>query len=232
MHAPDSIVFYFFVIFTGSAVFATLALYARQTLLIGYIVLGIIVGPPGLAFVSDTVLITAISDIGIIFLLFLLGLNLHPQDLLRLLRKTLLLTLLSSLVFAFLGFTIGWLFNFSLAECVVIGASSMFSSTIIGLKLLPTTVLHHRRAGEIMISILLLQDLFAIVVLLILGGGSKGTSLIDIGLLVLALPLLIAFALLVERYILTNLIRHFDKIQEYIFLVTIGWCLGMAELVS
>lgn len=232
MHTADSVIFYFFVIFTGSAIFATIALYARQTLLIGYIVLGIIVGPPGIALVSDTALITAVSDIGIIFLLFLLGLNLHPQDLLRLLRKTMLLTLVSSFIFALLGFVIGQLFNFNLVESMIIGVSAMFSSTIIGLKLLPTTVLHHRRAGEIMISILLLQDLFAIIALLILQGGSEGDSLINVGLLIIELPLLIAFAFFMEHYILIRLIRRFDKIQEYIFLLTIGWCLGMAELAT
>lgn len=107
----------------------------------------------------------------------------------------------------------------------------MFSSTIIGLKLLPTTVLHHKHAGEVIVSILLMQDIIAIVVLLILQGQSSGsTSMIEIGLLITSLPLLIGFAILFERYILVRLITQFDKIQEYIFLMTIGWCLGMAEL--
>jgi Kef-type K+ transport system membrane component KefB len=230
----DSIVFYYiFVIFTGSAILATLALYARQALLVGYIVLGIAVGPFGLAIVTDTLLINDIAQIGIIFLLFLLGLNLQPQDLLHTMRKTTVVTLISSFVFAMLGFGIGQAFGFSFWENILIGASAMFSSTIIGLKLLPTTVLHHKHAGEVIVSILLLQDLIAIVVLLILQGSNNGsTSLVNVGLLILGLPLLIGFALLFERLILVKLISRFDKIQEYIFLMTIGWCLGMAELAT
>ncbi|MDM8563354.1 cation:proton antiporter, partial [Candidatus Marithioploca araucensis] len=230
--SPDSIVFHIFVIFTGSAILATFALYARQALLVGYIVWGIVLGPSGFALISNTDVVNDTAEIGIIFLLFLLGLSLQPQDLLHTIRKTTVVTVTSSLVFAIVGFSIVYAFGFNFRESLLIGASMMFSSTIIGLKLLPTTVLHHKHAGEVMVSILLLQDLIAIVILLIIQGWSKegGASLIDIGLLILGLPGLVGFALLFERFVLVKLIRRFDKIQEYIFLVTIGWCLGMAEL--
>jgi Kef-type K+ transport system membrane component KefB len=230
--SPDSIVFHIFVIFTGSAILATFALYARQALLVGYIVWGIVLGPSGFALISNTDVVNDTAEIGIIFLLFLLGLSLQPQDLLHTLRKTTVVTVISSLVFAIVGFSIVYAFGFNFRESILIGASMMFSSTIIGLKLLPTTVLHHKHAGEVMVSILLLQDLIAITILLIIQGWNKegGASLIDIGLLILGLPGLVGFALLFERFVLVKLIRRFDKIQEYIFLVTIGWCLGMAEL--
>ena len=108
-----------------------------------------------------------------------------------------------------------------------------FSSTIVGLKLLPTTILHHQRTGEVIISILLLQDLIAIVLLLVVQGSPQGG--LDVGDLMktlVALPVLIGFAWMFERYVLIRLIRKFDKIHEYIFLMTIGWCLGMAELAA
>ncbi len=230
MHS-ESIVFHIFIIFTGSAILATLALYARQALIVGYIILGIAAGPSGLAIIKNTLIIKDIAEIGIIFLLFLLGLNLQPQDLLHTLRKTTVVTIISSLIFAAIGYGIGQAFGFNFWENILIGISAMFSSTIIGLKLLPTTVLHHKHAGEVIVSILLMQDIIAIVVLLILQGQSSGsTSMIEIGLLITSLPLLIGFAILFERYILVRLITQFDKIQEYIFLMTIGWCLGMAEL--
>ena len=85
--------------------------------------------------------------------------------------------------------------------------------------------------GEVIIGVLLLQDLLAIVVLLLLEGYAKNTTAaMDIALLALYLPGLILFAFAFGRYILVPLIRRFDKIQEYIFLVAIGWCLGVAEL--
>ncbi len=72
MHS-ESIVFHIFIIFTGSAILATLALYARQALIVGYIILGIAAGPSGLAIIKNTLIIKDIAEIGIIFLLFLLA---------------------------------------------------------------------------------------------------------------------------------------------------------------
>jgi len=93
-------VYSLFLIFVGAAIFATIALVARQSLIIGYIVLGIVLGPWGLAWVTDTKLIEDISTIGIIFLLFLLGLNLSPRKLLELLKQTTIVTILTSAEYA------------------------------------------------------------------------------------------------------------------------------------
>ncbi len=229
----DPVVFTIFLIFTGAAVLATVALYARQALLISYILLGICLGPWGIGLVPDPDIVKAIAHIGIIFLLFLIGLNLPAQKFFHLVRKTTIVTGVSSLLFLVIGLALGRLFEFTMVESLVIGFTLMFSSTIIGLKLLPTTVLHHKHTGEVMISILLLQDVIAIAVLLFLEGMSRGEMpLFEVSMLILALPVMFIFAYLAERYILTVLIRRFDKIQEYIFLLAIGWCLGMAELAS
>ena len=78
---------------------------------------------------------------------------------------------------------------------------------------------------------LLLQDLIAIVILLVLhglGGGQSGWQ--GITLLTLSLPGFMLFAFGFSRFVLTRLLSRFDTIQEYIFLLAIGWCLGMAEL--
>lgn len=227
----ESLLNVMFLIFTGAAAIATLALYARQALIVSYIVLGVAMGPSLLGWITDASLIRGVADIGIMFLLFLLGLNMHPQKLYRLLGSTTLLTGVSSLVFGAIGFATGLALGYAPIESLVVGGGLMFSSTIVGLKLLPTTVLHHRHTGEIMISILLLQDVIAIVMMLFLraGGGDHGLAA-NLGGLVLALVGIGVLAWLAERYVLVPLITRFDVIQEYIFLLAIGWCLGLAEL--
>jgi Kef-type K+ transport system membrane component KefB len=221
----------FFLIFTGSAVVASLALFGRQPLLVAYILLGAVMGPHGLAWVTDVDLISEIASIGIIFLLFLLGLDMQPQALGRVLRQVTHITLISSLLFAAVGFGVAYLFEYSLLECIIIGTSMMFSSTIIGIKLLPTTVLHHKHSGELMIGMLLMQDFLAIFVLLMLISGlNGGESLITFGKSIVALPLIIGGAVLMVRYVLQPLFARFDRIGEYVFLLAIGWCLGVAEL--
>ncbi len=229
--AATSIEFTIFLIFTGAAVLATLALFTRQAMISAYILLGILLGPWGLGLVNDAELVKDISNIGIIFLLYLLGLDLFPQQLWKMLGEAMSATILSSCVFWLLGFSIGYVFGYPALEALLIGAVLMFSSTIIGLKLLPTTILHHRHTGQIIISVLLIQDLLAILILLLLQGYGKGDNLLlDIIWQVATLPVLIGLAWFLERYLIEKLIARYDQIHEYIFLLAIAWCLGIAEL--
>lgn len=226
-----SIEYSIFLIFTGAAILATLALFARQAMIVGYIFLGVLLGPWGFSLVSDAELIKDISNIGIIFLLYLLGLDLLPQQLWRMLGEALQITLISSVLFWLTGFAVGFMFGYPVLDAILIGSVLMFSSTILGLKLLPTTTLHHRHTGQIIISILLIQDLIAIVILLLLQGYGKGTNLlVDVLMQLAAFPLLICITYLLERYVLIKLIQKYDQIHEYIFLLAIAWCMGIAEL--
>jgi Kef-type K+ transport system membrane component KefB len=228
--AEDSIIYILFLIFCGAALLATLAMMVRQSLIIAYIGLGLLIGPWGLQLITDISLIQNIANIGIIFLLFLLGLNLVPQELIRLAGEATVVTGVCSLALLLLGFGYSLLFGYSTTEALIVGAALMFSSTIIGLKLIPTTVLHHQRTGEIIISVLLLQDIIAIFLLLLLeGSADASSSWITMLKPVLAFPLLVGVAYLLEKNLLSRLIARFDRIQEYIFLLAVGWCLGMAE---
>ena len=231
MTAVHEIEFSIFLIFTGAALLATLALYARQAIIVAYIVLGVILGPWGMGLVDDPELIADISHIGIVFLLYLLGLDLFPQELWKMLGEALWVTLVSSLIFFAAGFAIAYGFNYPLAEALLIGSIMMFSSTIISVKLLPTTALHHRHTGQMIISVLLIQDLIAIIILLMLQGyGKNDKLLVDITMQILTLPLLILISWFVERYVIVRLITRFDQIHEYIFLLAIAWCLAIAEM--
>ena len=223
--------FSLFLIFVGAAVFATMALVARQSLIIAYIALGMVLGPWGIGWVKDASLIQDISNIGIIFLLFLLGLNLSPNKLWDLLKQTTIVTILTSGVFALVGWAVATLAGLAFIDACVVGVACMFSSTIIGLKLLPTTVLHHRHTGEVIVSVLLLQDLIAIVALLSFQAmSSEQSTLIELAKLVVLLPALIGGAWLLKNFVLLPLFKKFDRIQEYVFLLALAWCLGIAEL--
>ncbi|MDT8410086.1 MAG: cation:proton antiporter [Wenzhouxiangellaceae bacterium] len=230
MHA-DAFVQLIFLIFAGAAVIATVALFARQALPVAYILLGALFGPWGLGLVSDISLLGGMAEFGIIFLLFLLGLNLEPRELLRMLREAVLVTLVACVVFCGLGAGIALLFGMDWLQAFLIGVAMMFSSTILGLKLLPTSTLHHQRMGEIIIAILLLQDIIAIAAILVIQGfaGSANPAL-DVAVLLLTAPLIFMAALVFCRFGLMPLLRRFDHFQEYIFLTAIGWCMAMAVI--
>ena len=232
-----SVTFAFFLIFSGAALLATLALYTRQPLIIAYVALGALIGPYGFSLVTDLQQLSDIGHVGIIFLLFLLGLDMQPQALVATLRKSTVVGIASSVIFFSVTWAVARLFIDAPADAAIVGVSMMFSSTIIGIKLLPTTVLHHRHIGEMMVGLLLLQDLLAIIALVLImagsgsgsGSGGEETAVARVGLVLLALPLLGLGAWLAVRHLLLPLIQRFDRFHEYIFLVAIGWCLGVAE---
>ena len=221
----------FFLIFFFFSIIASLAIYGRQPLLVAYIALGIIIGPYGAGWVQDVHVLSEMAEIGIIFLLFLLGLDMQPQSLLNVFKKVTLTTLFSSIIFAGTGYFIAAAFGFTQTESLIIGLAMMFSSTIIGIKLLPTTVLHHRHAGDMMVGLLLTQDFLAIFVLLVLLSGTGGEiDLMQIAKTLLALPILILMAVGIVKLVLLKLVARFDRIGEYIFLLSIGWCMGLAAV--
>ena len=224
----------FFFIFAGAAALATLALYTRQPMLVAYIALGCLLGPFGFSMVDDPALLREIAEFGIIFLLFLVGLDLQPSKLKNMFAKSTVTAVGTTAVFFGLGFGVMYAFGFNLIEASVTGIAAAFSSTILGIKLLPTTALHHRHVGEIVISLLLIQDLLAILAILLLTGLGVDTEALLTSLvsIFVGLPLLVALALIGVRYGLLYLIKAFDAFHEYIFLIAIGWCLGIAVLAS
>ncbi|WP_369985982.1 cation:proton antiporter [Thalassolituus sp.] len=225
---PQDIVFSFFLIFAGALVLATVALYTRQPVLVAYIALGGIAGPYGMGWIEHPDELIDMAHIGIIFLLFLLGLDMQPSALFSVLRKAMLVALISSLLFFGIGAGITFILGFSTMDAVIVGLACMFSSTIIGLKLLPTTVLHHKHSGDLMVGLLLIQDMIAILTLILLG-VMEGESDTPVWQPFIALPLLAVGCYLIVKFVLLPLIKRFDRYQEYLFIMAIGWCLAVAE---
>src|SRR3990167_6480590 len=225
------VLFAIFLIFAGAAGLSTLSLMTRQSILVANILLGIALGPWALGFFKDSVLIGEVGDLGIVFLLFLLGLNLPITKLLHMIRKVTTVGVVSSLVFCAVGMLVAWGSGFNVQDAALIGAAVMFSSTIIGIKLLPTNVLHHQHTGGVMISVLLFQDLLAILTLLILLGISDVHVqwVRNLIFLIIGLPILAGIGFVADRYILKYLFARFNRIKEYLFLVAIAWCLAIAR---
>ncbi|GAA6133341.1 cation:proton antiporter [Oceaniserpentilla sp. 4NH20-0058] len=222
--------FSFFIIFSGAAVLATISLYTHQPIIVAYVALGVIAGPSVMGWVGDAHQLGEIAHIGIVFLLFLLGLDMQPKSLAHVLKKASLVAIASSLIFFATGYLAAISFGFNQTESLVTGAALMFSSTIIGIKLLPTTVLHHKHMGELMVGLLLLQDMIAIITLLVLGGATSGGGASDFAITAIALPCLILFSYYFVKWVILPLLVKFDLFHEYLFLMAIGWCLGVAEL--
>ena len=231
----DHIILQFVLIFAGAALFATLFLYLRQPIILAYIVLGMFVGPKGLGLINDAEQIEQLAHIGIILLLFLIGLNFQPAKLVGLLGRVGIVTLATCFIFMLLSLVTALVLGYPLIDSLIIGAALMFSSTIVSLKLIPTTQLHHHHVGEVMISVLLLQDVIAIVLIVLVTEGGMDNITISVALLLLKLLVLSVMSFVVVRFVITNLFLKFDVIKEHTFVMALGWGLfvaGAAEMLG
>ena len=220
-------------IYAGAAIVATFALFSRQSLSIAYIVLGMLMGPYGFKMVSDDNLIQEIGHVGMIFLLFLAGLHLDPKNLASMLKKAVMVTLSTSLSFALIGYVVAWFAGFSVMDSLLVGAAMMFSSTLLGLKLLPNSLLHGHHIGEVIISILLIQDLLAILTLIVLQtSGHEQLSTAHLVRVFLSVPVLGFLAFMAERTCLSKLFNMYESVREYLFITSVGWCLLVAQVAT
>lgn len=210
-----------------SAGLAWIALLSRQPVIIAYVVTGAILGPWGLKIVGKVDFINEVSHIGVTLLLFLAGLVLHPKRLMQLFKQTFLVTILSSLTFGAISALFVSFIGFSQTECIIVGLSMMFSSTILVVKLLPTTTLHHKHMGSLCIGVLIIQDLIAVLILMFLNPDRSGSSWSPYQI-PLAFIALVGTAFIFEQYVLRRVIRQVDHYHEVLFLVALAWCFGLS----
>jgi Kef-type K+ transport system membrane component KefB len=231
----DHIILQFVLIFAGAALFATLFLYLKQPIILAYIMLGMVVGPKGLGIINDAEQIEKLAHIGIVLLLFLIGLNFQPARLIGLFGRVGVVTLATGFIFMLLSLAAASALGYPLIDSLIIGASLMFSSTIVSLKLIPTTQLHHDHVGELMISVLLVQDVIAIVLIVLVTEGGMDNITMSIALLLLKLVLLSVASFIVVKFVITKLLFKFDMIKEHTFVTALGWGLfvaGTAEMLG
>ncbi|PWW81587.1 MULTISPECIES: cation:proton antiporter [Prosthecochloris] len=212
-----------------STILGWLSLLTRQPIIISYIVAGVLLGPWGLKLVTKIEFINEASNIGITLLLFLAGLSLHPRRLLELFSKTFPLTLLTSGIFALVTGSILYAFGASILESVITGVAMMFSSTILVVKLMPTITLHQKHMGAVAIAVLIMQDIFAVLAIAFINGGSS-SSIVGWITSILIGVLLTVVAIVAERYIIRKIIMQVQRYNELLNMVALAWCFSLALL--
>jgi Kef-type K+ transport system membrane component KefB len=223
----DFIYFDIGIIIIASALLAWLSLLLRQPIIIAYILAGILLGPWGLRLVSNIDFIDEVSKIGISLLLFIAGLSLHPRKIMETFGRTFTMTLATSLIFALISGGLLLAIGLSPTEAAIGGGAMMFSSTILVLKLMPTTTLHQQHMGAIGIAVLIIQDLMAILLIAFIKG--KANLSIAAGLLgILKGIMLVVAALVAQRYVLNHIIEQVERYRELLNLLVLGWCFGIA----
>lgn len=196
----------------------------KQPLIIGYIISGIIASPYFLDLINSEETIKVFSQIGIALLLFIVGLSLSPK-IIKEVGKVSLITGIGQILFtSIIGFFISKLLGFSTISSLYISLALTFSSTIIIMKLLSDKKDLEKLYGKISVGFLLVQDIFVIILLMIIS-SSKVFSFEN----TFILTILILSLFLTLKYI-SKITSFFAKSQELLFLFSISWGLGIASL--
>lgn len=203
----------------------------RQPLLIGYILTGIFVGPYFLNLVHASETVGVFSQIGVALLLFTVGLHLNPS-VIREVGKVSLITGIGQVLFtSVIGFALALMLGFSPLASFYIAIALTFSSTIIIMKLLSDKGDLDTVYGKIAVGFLIVQDLIAIVALMVISALSSGETLTTLVTETLFNGILAILALVaVSTFILPRITRYAARSQEFLFLFSIGWCLILASL--
>ena len=212
-----------------SSLLAWLACRGRQPIILGYFFCGIILGPELLGIIPEAGSLHEMSRLGVALLLFLAGLVLHPDRLRKFFKVAITVALATAVMAWTVVYAVLRLLGESNIESIIAGSALMFSSTILVVKLLPTTTLHQRRMGSICIAVLIAEDLLAVVILL-LAGVSGGGERILILLLPVKVIVLFALAVIGEQFVLRKMMRSTDRYGEVLVMLCLGWCVGLALL--
>lgn len=210
-----------------------LAHFSRQPLILAYLIAGFFIGPFGMGWVKSQESISVISELGLIFMLFMIGLEIDLKKIIRA-GKVILFAgagellggcLIGIAFFAGIGLAIGG----GRFDAVYLCVACALSSTVIIVK-----VLYEKREldtlpGRITLGVLVLQDIFAILFLAV----QPSLDNLQIGVVLLSIArvaVLVATALVLSRYVLPRLFHQIARRPELVLLGALAWCFLIGEI--
>lgn len=213
-----------------AGVLSLVAYKLKQPLIIAYIATGILVGPGILGLTKSLDVFETMSSIGIAFLLFIVGLNLNWRNVRDVGRVAMIAGVAQVIITSLIGTTIALALNVPLQTSIFLGVAFSFSSTIIIVKLLTDKEDVDRLYGRIAVGMLIVQDLIAMMILLVLAAMQDGKSLQMVLTLSLGKGLITIFVLWVlAKVFVPKVFAYAARSQELLFLIALAWCFAVAS---
>ena len=216
-----------------AAALAFVANKLRQPAILAYLLAGVLIGPEiGFRLITDPEIIEVISEIGLILLLFIIGLEMDLKKLRASGRPVLVTGVTQFLICAALGIPFFLLLGFRLGDANAVGGefglfymavAAAISSTMIVVKLLYDKFELDTVPGRITLGILVFQDIWAIIVLA-LQPNLRNPQLTPLAASFGKGVLLVALSLLISRYVLPRLFRSVAKVPELVLVMALAWC--------
>jgi len=202
---------------------------ARQPLLLAYLVAGFALGPHGFGWVHDQESIETISSIGLILLLFMIGLEIDLKKMLNA-GKVITVTALAQVIGCVL---LGWLV-FSLIgptknrlEAFYLAVAMAMSSTVIIIKILYDKRELETLAGRVTLGVLVLQDL-ATILFLAVQPKLKDPAVSVFAIALGKVALLVALAYVFSRWVLPPIFKFIARLPELVLVGALAWCFSVA----
>jgi Kef-type K+ transport system membrane component KefB len=208
-----------------------------QPTIVGYLLTGLLLGPAAFGVVEPSETTTAMAELGLAFLLFLLGIKLRIEDISHVLSTILKVSFPQMGLVFLVGSGTASILGFPVWEAVLIGAVVMYSSTAVVVKMLTDKDAVTSLPGKLDVGVLLVQDVVVVILLTLLATGRPGGAA-ELGLTLLTILGLIAgvgvITVVAMRYLLPELFRRVAHDRDAFFLVAVAWAflfiLGFDEL--
>jgi len=204
--------------------------------ILGFLITGLIAGPSGLNLVHASHEVESLSEIGVILLLFIIGLEFSLTELMAIKKFVLIGGSTQVLLTIMAANLVGYFLGYSLSQSLFLGFLFSLSSTAIVLKLLQDRREVNSPHGKIILAILIFQDIIVVPMMLItpLLSGESDDILFSVLLLLGKGILIIAFVYVAARYIVPKLLYWIaiTRSKELFLLSTIVICLAVAGLTS
>mgnify|MGYP002855624767 CR=1 FL=1 len=205
----------------------------KQPLVLGYIMAGFLVSPhmPYTTSVVDMSNIHLWADIGVMFLLFSLGLDFSFKKILKMGASPIISTMSIIFCMSILGVCVGHAFGWSKMDCIFLGGMLAMSSTTIIYKAFDDLGLRQQQFASLVMSVLILEDILAIVMMVMLsaiaGGSVEGGQMLQS---VLKIGFFLVLWLVVGIFAVPLFLRSVRKLinAEVLLIVSLGFCCAMA----
>lgn len=208
----------------------------KQPVVLGYIVAGVIIGPhtPPVLALTNEASIKTLSELGVVFLMFSLGLEFSLKKLKNVGVTALIAATLEIVLMVWVGYEIGRLFGWKPMDCLFLGAMLSISSTTIIIKALNELGRSKERFSELIFGILIVEDILAIVMIALLSGIAMTGSLefAEVVRTTTRLGIFLAVALVLGLLAVPRLISYVAKFNsnEMLLITVLGLCFGVSLL--
>ena len=204
-------------------------LIARQTgqpTIIAYIVTGLVLGPVMFDVVTEEGLVESMAELGLGFLLFLLGMKMRFDDIREILRPIVNIAVWQTVLQTALALVVAWALGFDPTEVVIIALATVFGATPIIVKILTDKDEITSLPGKIDVGVLIVQDIYLVVVLALLGADELGSASeigTTLGVIAIMMTFIGIFSIASSRYLLPKLFRRIADNKDVFLVVAIAW---------